>query len=114
MSNVTYNALVKCVVKCGVVDVSQLVIQQKTKLIIEELSLQNGEHPTHIFSYQDHRPATSDITDAVVESVDSCTYVGTNILIFPWNENMDLHSGTYALACNNEKWTASLELNRND
>ncbi|KAG5631815.1 hypothetical protein H5410_003532 [Solanum commersonii] len=148
VAKVAYNALVKCgqldeplhvlpvSSECVVADVSQLVVQQKTKLIIEELSLQNEEANTNAKRHRcsnapntyslirDHRPdapfVASDSTDAVVESVDSGTYAGTSILpsekifIFPRNANMGLPSGASVLPCSNEKWVAaSLELNRN-
>ncbi|XP_006346553.1 double-stranded RNA-binding protein 1-like isoform X1 [Solanum tuberosum] len=147
-AKVAYNALVKrgqldeplhvlsVSSECVVADVSQLVVQQKTKLIIEELSLQNEEADTNAKRHRcsnapntyslirDHRPAApfvaSDSTDAVVESVDSGTYAGTSILpsekifILPRKANMDLPSGASVLPCSNEKWVAaSLELNRN-
>ncbi|KAK4737346.1 hypothetical protein R3W88_001043 [Solanum pinnatisectum] len=145
-AKVAYNALVKrgqldeplqvlpVSSECVVADVSQLVVQQKTKLIIEELTLQNEDTnakrhrcsnaPNTYSLIRDHRPAApfvaSDSTDAVAESADSGTYAGTSILpsekifIFPQNANMDLPSGASVLPCSDEKWVAaSLELNRN-
>ncbi|XP_069153833.1 double-stranded RNA-binding protein 1 isoform X3 [Solanum lycopersicum] len=147
-AKVAYNALVKggqldeplqvlpVSSKCVVADVSLLVVQQKTKLIIEELSLQNEEADTNAKRHRcssapntyslirDHRPAApfvaSDSSDAVAESADSDTYAGTSILpsekifIFPRKANMNLPSGASVLPCSDEKWVAaSLELNQN-
>ncbi|MCD7469333.1 HLA class II histocompatibility antigen, DR beta 4 chain, partial [Datura stramonium] len=124
---------------CAAADISQLVVQQKTKLIIEELSLQNEEEDTYA---KRHRCSTAPSTyslimdhcsaalsfastvfdhsaDSVAESADSGTYAETSILpsekifIFPWNANMELPSGTSVLPCSDKKWVAaSLELNR--
>ncbi|XP_010319634.1 double-stranded RNA-binding protein 1 isoform X2 [Solanum lycopersicum] len=145
-AKVAYNALVKggqldeplqvlpVSSKCVVADVSLLVVQQKTKLIIEELSLQNEDTnakrhrcssaPNTYSLIRDHRPAApfvaSDSSDAVAESADSDTYAGTSILpsekifIFPRKANMNLPSGASVLPCSDEKWVAaSLELNQN-
>ncbi|XP_015062887.1 double-stranded RNA-binding protein 1-like isoform X4 [Solanum pennellii] len=145
-AKVAYNALVKggqqdeplqvlpVSSKCVVADVSQLVVQQKTKLIIEELSLQNEDTnakrhrcsnaPNTYSLIRDHRPAApfvaSDSSDAVAESAFSDTYAGTSILpsekifIFPRKANMNLPSGASVLPCSDEKWVAaSLELNQN-
>lgn len=147
-AKVAYNALVKCgeldeplqvlpvSSECAGADVSQLVVQQKTKLIIKELILQNEEADTNAKRHRcstapntsslnrDCLPAasssTSDSTDAVPESADSGSYAGTSILpiekifIFPRNANMELPSDASVLPCSDEKWVAAnLELNRN-
>ncbi|KAF3653502.1 Double-stranded RNA-binding protein 4 [Capsicum annuum] len=151
-AKVAYNALVKrgrldehlqvlpASSGCAAADVSQLVIQQKTKLIIEELSLQNEEAdknakrhrcstaPNTYSLSRDRCPAASSSaspifdhsTDTVADSADSGKYAGTSILpgekifIFPRNANLELPNGASVLPCSDEKWVAaSLESNRN-
>ncbi|XP_075095905.1 double-stranded RNA-binding protein 1 isoform X2 [Nicotiana tabacum] len=122
---------------CAATDVPQPVVQQKTKLIIEELNLQKEDTnanrhrcstaPKTYSVIRDPCPAAScspdgqssasavfdHSTDSVAESVDSGTYAGTSILpnekifIFPRNENMELPNGACVLPCSDEKWVAA-------